>query len=129
MEQYIGVGRRKTSIARVFLRSGTGKISINKKHTVESLLRRQELIRDAVRPLHVVNQHDQWDAFIRISGGGIASQADAISLGIARALVQVDEQLRDRLREHDLLTRDSRMVERKKYGQPGARKQFQFSKR
>ncbi len=129
MEQYIGVGRRKTSIARVFLRRGKGKISINKKHSVESLLCRQELILDAVRPLKVVNQADQWDAVIRVSGGGTSSQSDAISLGIARALVESDAQLRDTLREHDLLTRDSRMVERKKYGQPGARKKFQFSKR
>ncbi len=129
MEQYIGVGRRKTSVARVFLRRGTGKILINKARSIESFLHRKELIRDAVRPLHVVKQQDQWDTFIRVSGGGTASQCDAISLGIARALVKVDEQLRDLLREHHLLTRDSRVVERKKYGQPGARKKFQFSKR
>ena len=129
MEQHIGVGRRKTSVARVFLRKGTGKVTINKTRSPESILHRKELVLEALRPLSVVNQQEQWDTVVRVSGGGTSGQSQAISLGIARALLQADEQLRDVLRQHKLLTRDSRIVERKKYGQAGARKKFQFSKR
>lgn len=129
MEQYIGIGRRKTSVARIFLRRGTGKVQINKKRDLPSMLHRQELILDATKPLTILNQQGEWDIVARVSGGGTSSQSQAISLGIARALVKYDETLRDQLRKHDLLTRDARTVERKKYGQPGARKKFQFSKR
>lgn len=129
MEQYIGIGRRKTSVARVFLRKGKGSVNINKTATLETALRRHELVLESLRPLVAVGQQDQWDVLVRVSGGGTASQAHAISLGIARALVRFDESLRGELRKHGLLTRDARVVERKKYGQPGARKQFQFSKR
>lgn len=129
-KQFLGTGRRKTSIARVYLRpNGSGKITINKKHTLLEFLHRQELIESALAPLKVTNQIGNWDVVVRVLGGGNSGQAGAISLGIARALLAYDENLRMTLRKHNLLTRDSRMVERKKYGQAGARKRFQFSKR
>lgn len=134
IKQFLGTGRRKTSIARVYLRPNSSglensKIIINKKHTIQEVLHRQELVEEALRPLTVTNQTGNWNIIINVIGGGNSGQSGAISLGIARALLQHDESLRVVLRKAGLLTRDSRMVERKKYGQPGARKKFQFSKR
>ena len=126
--QYAAVGRRKTAVARVYLRNGSGKVVVNKR-TLESyfpLAERRNLI---LQPLTVTNNQSNFDVVINARGGGATGQAEAIKLGIARALVKFDEELKQPLREAKLLTRDPRMVERKKYGQPKARKRFQFSKR
>ena len=126
--QYAAVGRRKTAVARVYLRNGSGKIVVNKR-SLESyfpLAVRRNLI---IQPLTVTNNQSNFDIVVNTRGGGATGQAEAIKLGIARALVKFDEELKAPLREADLLTRDPRMVERKKYGQPKARKRFQFSKR
>ncbi len=129
LKQFYGTGRRKTSVARVYIRPGNGKIIINKTRALEDVLQRKDLIIEALRPLSIAKQESKWDIVITLSGGGIGSQAGAVSHGLARALVHFDENLRVLLRKNGLLTRDSRMVERKKYGQRGARKKFQFSKR
>ena len=126
--QYAAVGRRKTAVARVYLRNGSGKIVVNKR-SLESyfpLAERRNLI---LQPLVVTNNQSNFDLVVNTRGGGATGQAEAIKLGIARALVKFDEELKQPLREANLLTRDPRMVERKKYGQPKARKRFQFSKR
>ena len=128
LTQYAAVGRRKTAVARVYLRNGSGKIVVNKR-SLESyfpLAERRNLI---LQPLTVTNNQSNFDVVINARGGGATGQAEAIKLGIARALVKFDEELKAPLREAKLLTRDPRMVERKKYGQPKARKRFQFSKR
>ncbi len=123
-----GVGRRKTAVARVRIRPGTGKFLINKRE-VDSFFR---LIKDraAVRtPLGVTNTSKSIDVFVNVRGGGVSGQAGAVSLGLARALAETDPEHDTALREKNLMTRDARKVERKKPGQPGARKRFQFSKR
>ena len=126
--QHSAVGRRKTSTARVYLRPGSGKIIVNKR-TVESYFplawRRIMLL----SPFDVTNTTGHFDAVVNAKGGGLSGQAEAIRHGIARALVKYDEELRKPLRDAGFLTRDPRMVERKKYGKPKARKRFQFSKR
>lgn len=128
MEQYIGVGRRKTSTARCYLRSGSGRILINRKdpETYFSGLKQHE---HAIEPLDAVEARHQFDAVINVKGGGITGQAGAIRLGLARALVRANPEYRHVLKARGMLRRDPRKVERKKYGQPGARKRFQFSKR
>ena len=128
-EFFTGIGRRKNSTARVYLSHGSGKFVINKKSDINSYLKRESLVIHAIKPLDVLNLKDKYDLKINVSGGGLTGQAGAIQLGIARALLNSDEELRTQLKSHGLLTRDSREVERKKYGQPGARKKFQFSKR
>jgi small subunit ribosomal protein S9 len=124
----IGTGRRKTSVARVYVRSGNGKISVNGKELTQyfqqgehSLIVRQ--------PLMVTASEDKFDILINVYGGGNNGQAGACRHGLARALVQVDQANYTSLRSNGYLTRDSRMVERKKYGRRGARRRFQFSKR
>lgn len=130
IQQFIGLGRRKTSVARIYMRpNGSGKIIVNKKFTIQEALNRPELIDVALKPLAITKQLTSWDIVIKVFGGGNSGQAGAISLGLSRALLKSDEALRPILRKNDLLSRDPRMVERKKYGQPGARKKFQFSKR
>ena len=126
--QYYGTGRRKTSTARVFLRPGTGTVTINRKPLDEAFPTEQHrtLIR---RPLALTETADKFDVLATIAGGGIAGQAGALRLGIARALVEYNLELRPRLKKEGFLTRDARIKERKKYGQKGARKRFQFSKR
>ncbi|MCP5006103.1 MAG: 30S ribosomal protein S9 [Planctomycetes bacterium] len=125
---YWGTGRRKTSVARVRIKEGTGTIVINKKDIDDFLPRERD--RFIVRlPLKTTKCLDKFDVFVNVNGGGITGQAGAASLGIARALLKSDQTLADRLRSESLLTRDSRMVERKKYGQKGARKSFQWTKR
>lgn len=124
----IAVGRRKTSVARVMMTPGTGKITINRR-PFETYFSLQTLRGDAVRPLDVTQNAGKYDLRISVEGGGPTGQAGAISLGIARALVQLNEELKPALRTAGLMTRDPRMVERKKYGQRKARKRFQFSKR
>jgi len=126
--QYLGTGRRKTSVARVFLRPGKGDIHVNGRtfdhyFTVETA-------RTAVRqPLLATETADKFDVLITASGGGLIGQAGAARLGIARALVEFNGELRKKLKQLGFLTRDARRHERKKYGQKGARKRFQFSKR
>lgn len=126
--QYNAVGRRKTSVARVYLRPGSGKIVINKRDltTYFPLEWRQRAIKS---PFEVTTTGDQFDVVVNAHGGGLTGQAEAIRLGISRALVEYNEELRKPLRDAGFLTRDPRAVERKKYGQPKARKRFQFSKR
>jgi len=128
-ELFNGVGRRKNSTARVYLSDGSGTFTVNKKSDINSYLKRESLVIHAMKPLEVLNLKDKYDLKINVSGGGLTGQAGAIQLGIARALLKVDKEFRPQLKSHGLLTRDAREVERKKYGQPGARKKFQFSKR
>ena len=125
---YIGTGRRKTAVARVRLASGTGKILINGR-PFENYFPLESLRVTATQPLTVTGTADKFDAQITVSGGGPNWQAGAVRHSIARALLTVDANLRPTLKAEGLLTRDSRMKERKKYGQPGARKRFQYSKR
>ena len=126
--QYYGTGRRKTSTARVFLRPGTGTLTINSKPFDVAFP--TEAHRNQIKqPLTVTETSDKFDVLATIAGGGIAGQAGALRLGIARALVKYNLELRSRLKKEGFLTRDARIKERKKYGQKGARKRFQFSKR
>jgi small subunit ribosomal protein S9 len=127
-EQFHAIGRRKTSVARVYLRPGNGQWEVNGR-SLEQHLPRSVLRQSAVRPLELTEHLDKFDVKVTVNGGGLRGQADAIRLGVARALLKVDETLRPRLRAEGLLTRDPREVERKKPGRPGARKRFQFSKR
>jgi len=126
--QHYGTGRRKTSTARVFLSPGAGTITINERPIEASFP--TETLRLVIRqPLVVTETLERFDVLATTAGGGIAGQAGAIRLGIARALVEFNEDLRSPLRKAGLLTRDPRAKERKKYGMAGARKRFQFSKR
>ena len=126
--EYYGTGRRKTSTARVFLRPGTGTLIINRKAFEQAFP--TEAHRNQIKqPLAVTETADKFDVLATIAGGGIAGQAGALRLGIARALVEYNIELRPRLKKEGFLTRDARIKERKKYGQKGARKRFQFSKR
>ena len=126
--QYLGTGRRKTSVARIFLRSGKGDISVNGR-TFENYFA-NETARILVRqPLLATETADKFDILILANGGGVTGQAGAARLGIARALLEFNNELRGKLKGLGLLTRDARQHERKKYGQKGARKRFQFSKR
>lgn len=126
--QYIGTGRRKTSIARVRLLPGNGNITINKRDIEEFF--NYETLRVVVRePLMISETLDKYDVFVNVEGGGFTGQAGAIRHGIARALIESDEELRPILKKAGYLTRDSRMKERKKYGFKKARKSPQFSKR
>jgi small subunit ribosomal protein S9 len=126
--QYYGTGRRKTSTARVFLRPGNGTITIN-KHPIEASFPTQTLQLIIRQPLVATETAERFDILATAAGGGVVGQAGALRLGIARALLEYDAELRVRLRQAGLLTRDPRAKERKKYGMAGARKRFQFSKR
>lgn len=126
--EIVAMGRRKRATARVRLKPGTGLFIVNGK-TVEDHLCRDTLVRAARRPFDATGSKDKFDVRARCDGGGLTGQAGALQLGIARALVKSDPNLQSTLRVAGLLTRDSREVERKKYGRPGARKRFQFSKR
>ena len=121
-------GRRKEAVARVRLMPGTGKVLVNDR-TVAEYLKRDSLVRTALSALTVTNLTEKYDIVARVAGGGLTGQAGAIRMAVARALVRQDETLKALLGREGFLTRDSRMKERKKYGQPGARKRFQFSKR
>jgi small subunit ribosomal protein S9 len=125
---YYGTGRRKTSVARVWLRPGGGAIRVNQR-PFENYFPRETLRMIICQPLQLTNTLGQFDASINVGGGGPTGQAGAVRHGIARALLQFDLQLRQTLKRAGLLTRDPRMKERKKYGQPGARSKFQYSKR
>ena len=124
----IGTGRRKTSVARVYIRDGSGKITINGKELV-SYFPQVEHVLTVRQPLMTTTSENKYDILINVYGGGINGQAGACRHGIARALCQVDHTNYASLRASGFLTRDSRMVERKKYGMAGARRRFQFSKR
>jgi small subunit ribosomal protein S9 len=126
--QYYGTGRRKTSTARVFLRPGTGAITINRR-PLEGAFPTEALRSQIKQPLLLTETSDKFDVRATIAGGGVSGQAGALKLGIARALIQYNAELRSRLKQAGFLTRDARIKERKKYGQKGARKRFQFSKR
>ena len=127
-EQFHAIGRRKTSVARVYLRPGNGAWTVNGR-TLEDYLPRHVLRQSANQPFAATDTLGKYDVAVTVNGGGLRGQADAIRLGVARALLKVSEDFRVRLRGEDLLTRDPREVERKKPGRPGARKRFQFSKR
>jgi len=126
--QYHGTGRRKGSTARVYLRPGKGTLVVNKRefdnyfpNPVHRML--------IQAPLTLTSTQDKFDILVNVKGGGVSGQAGAVRLGISRALLQYNGELRSKLRSQGFLTRDARVVERKKYGQPKARKRFQFSKR
>lgn len=126
--QYLGTGRRKTSVARIFLRPGKGQITVNGR-TFEGYFM-NEAARTLVRqPLLATETADKFDVMVLANGGGLTGQAGAARLGIARALLEFNTELRGKLKQLGFLTRDARAHERKKYGQKGARKRFQFSKR
>jgi small subunit ribosomal protein S9 len=128
MVQYLGTGRRKRSVARVFLRPGKGDIQVNGR-TFEHYFPTEALRVPVKQPLLATETADKFDVLILANGGGIAGQSGAARMGIARALVEFNVELRQRLKKLGFLTRDPRQHERKKYGQKGARKRFQFSKR
>lgn len=126
--EYYGTGRRKTSTARVFLRPGTGTITVNHRE-FERFFPTDALRLQVRRPLLVTETGEKFDILATVAGGGVNGQAGAVRLGIARALVEFNTELRKQLKKDGLLTSDSRIKERKKYGLAGARKRFQFSKR
>jgi small subunit ribosomal protein S9 len=126
--EYYGTGRRKTSTARVFLRPGTGAITVNHRE-FERFFPTDALRTQVKRPLLVTETGEKFDVLATVAGGGVNGQAGAVRLGIARALVEFNAELRKQLKKDGLLTSDSRIKERKKYGLAGARKRFQFSKR
>lgn len=126
--QYYGTGRRKTSTARVFLRPGTGAISVNHRE-FEAFFPTEALRTQIKRPLVITENTEKFDILATVEGGGVSGQAGAVRLGISRALVEYNLELRKALKAEGMLTRDARMKERKKYGMAGARKRFQFSKR
>jgi small subunit ribosomal protein S9 len=126
--QYYGTGRRKKSTARVFLRPGSGAVSVNYR-TYDAFFPTEALRTQIKQPLVLTETADKFDILATVAGGGVSGQAGAIRLGIARALVEYNGELRKALKQEGLLTRDARAKERKKYGMAGARKRFQFSKR
>jgi small subunit ribosomal protein S9 len=128
MVHNITVGRRKTAVARAFLTPGSGNITVNGKD-VTIYFPIDTLLEEVRLPMTVTETNERYDVHVRVRGGGSHGQAGAVKMSIARALLAVDEEFRPKLRSYSLLTRDSRMVERKKYGQKKARKRFQFSKR
>jgi small subunit ribosomal protein S9 len=128
VSEFYGTGRRKSSTARVFLRPGSGTITINRR-TFDDAFPTESLRTQIRQPLVLTETADKFDVLASVAGGGVAGQAGAVRLGIARALVVFDAEMRRALKKGGLLTRDARAKERKKYGLAGARKRFQFSKR
>jgi small subunit ribosomal protein S9 len=126
--QYYGTGRRKTAVARVYLRPGTGKITVNRRD-FEVYFPNRVLKMIIRQPLLITENAEKFDILINVSGGGMSGQAGAIRHGLSRALLEFNPELRPKLKSVGFLTRDAREVERKKYGQPKARRRFQFSKR
>jgi small subunit ribosomal protein S9 len=126
--QYYGTGRRKTAVARVFLRPGSGDFKVNGRPIEQYFVTDAQRV-SAKQPLVSTDSAATFNVIANVSGGGVNGQADAVKLGIARALMQFNAELRKKLKSEGLVSRDSRGKERKKYGQKGARKRFQFSKR
>ena len=127
-QQVYATGRRKNAIARVYLRPGNGTVMINKR-TVEDYFGRETLRMIMRQPLELTDEMGKWNIAINVHGGGLSGQAGAVRHGITRALIRANEDYRPALKKAGYVTRDAREVERKKYGRPGARKRFQFSKR
>jgi small subunit ribosomal protein S9 len=127
-KRFYATGRRKTSVARVWIEPGKGDVTVNGRQVMEHF-RRETLKMVIEQPLETVNLMGKLNIYATVNGGGLAGQAGALRMGISRAMVVMDEEYRSALRQAGFLTRDARMVERKKYGRPGARKRFQFSKR
>ena len=127
-ERYYATGRRKTSVARVWLMPGEGKVTINKR-SIDDYLKRETAKMIIRQPLELTETLGKFDIYVNVRGGGISGQAGAIKHGISRALLAVNPEFRPLLKKSGFLTRDSRVKERKKYGQPGARQRFQYSKR
>ena len=128
MEMINAIGRRKSSVARVFLKKGKGELTVNGKK-LDEYFPSQHIINKVLEPLTIVDALNDFDFQINVDGGGFKGQAEAIRLGVARSLVKVNEDYKSPLKSKKMLTRDARVVERKKYGKPKARKSFQFSKR
>lgn len=127
-QRYYATGKRKSAIARVYMKSGSGNILVNKR-SYEEYFTRPSLKMIIKQPFEITGKDGQFDLYVNVSGGGVAGQAGAVKHGISKALLEYDAQLRPILKKAGFLTRDARIKERKKYGQPGARKRFQFSKR
>lgn len=128
LDRFYGTGRRKTSVARVWIKAGGGRVVVNRR-PFEDYFPRETLRMIIAQPFHVTNTMGQFDVFATVEGGGPTGQAGAVRHGLARALARFDDKLRQPLKKAGLITRDPRMRERKKYGQPGARQKFQYSKR
>ena len=127
-QRYYATGKRKSAIARVYMKTGNGNIVVNKR-SYDEYFSRPSLKMLIKQPFEITGKKDQFDLYINVSGGGVAGQAGAVKHGISKALLEYDAELRGILKKAGFLTRDARIKERKKYGQPGARKRFQFSKR
>ena len=127
-ERFYATGKRKRAIARVYMKPGSGNIVVNKR-SFEEYFPRPSLKMVIRQPLEITGKNNQFDFYINVAGGGVAGQAGVVKHGISKALLAADADLRTVLKKAGFLTRDARVVERKKYGQPGARKRFQFSKR
>jgi small subunit ribosomal protein S9 len=127
-QRYYATGKRKSAIARVYMKAGSGNIVVNKRN-YEEYFTRPSLKMVIRQPFEITGKKDQFDLYVNVRGGGVAGQAGAVKHGISKALLEYDAELRSVLKKAGFLTRDARVVERKKYGQPGARKRFQFSKR
>jgi len=127
-KRYYATGRRKSAVARVYMKAGSGAILVNKRN-FDDYFTRDSLKMLIRQPLEITGNKDKFDLHINVCGGGVAGQAGAVKHGIAKALLDYDLELRPVLKKEGFLTRDPRIKERKKYGQPGARKRFQFSKR
>jgi small subunit ribosomal protein S9 len=128
VQRWYATGKRKTAVARVWLRAGSGAIAVNGR-AFEEYFPRETSRLVVMQPFEVTDQRERFDVFATLAGGGISAQAEALRHGISKALLDYNSGLRDRLKRAGFLTRDARAKERKKYGQPGARKRFQFSKR
>jgi len=127
-QRFYATGKRKSAIARVYMKAGSGNIVVNKRN-YEEYFDRPSLKMIIKQPFEITGKTDQFDLYINVNGGGVAGQAGAVKHGISKALLEYDAELRGILKKAGFLTRDARIKERKKYGQPGARKRFQFSKR
>jgi small subunit ribosomal protein S9 len=127
-KRFYATGKRKNAVARVWMKEGSGSFVINKR-AFDEYFPRDILKRLVWQPLDITENRDKFDFYVNVAGGGISAQADAIKHGISKALVEYDADLKATLRKAGFLTRDARIKERKKYGQPGARKRFQYSKR
>jgi len=127
-KRFYATGKRKTAIARIYMKEGAGTITVNKR-TFDDYFTRASLKMLIQQPLDIVGKRGQFDFYVNVRGGGMAGQAGAVKHGISKVLVEYDPEMRSMLKKVGFLSRDSRIKERKKYGQPGARKRFQFSKR